>query len=178
MRDVDGRPASSVVWMVPETRADALAALDDADLGAALTAETMGLFGPLTVAGPRAVWPVIGQVAARMTGERLALVAEAAHVIPPIGAQGLNMSLADVECLARLIEGSPGCDPGGAPLLARYQMRRWPETLARVAGVDVLNRFAQAEAQPIRDLRRFGLAAIHRVTPIRHLAMRLGLGGG
>ena len=175
MPDREGRPCSSVVWMVPAARAGRLAALDDAALGAELTAETMGLFGPLSVAGARAVWPIIGQIALAMRGERLALAAEAAHVIPPIGAQGLNMSLADIECLARLIEARPE-DPGEAGLLARYEMRRWPETAARVAGVDMLNRFAQAEAQPVRDIRRLGLKAIHDIPPMRHLAMRLGMG--
>ena len=176
MPDLDARASSSVVWMVPSDRADRLAALDDAALGAELTAETMGLFGPLTVAGARGVWPIIAQIALRLRGERLALAAEAAHVIPPIGAQGLNMSLADIECLARLIEADRGGDPGAAALLARYEARRWPETAARVAGIDVLNRFALAEAQPLRDMRRIGLRAIHDLPPVRGLAMRLGMG--
>jgi len=174
MPDLVGRPCSSVVWMVPGPRAATLGALDDAALSAELTAESMGLFGPLTVAGPRAVWPIIGQLAHRMAGRRLALIGETAHVIPPIGAQGLNMSLADIETLARISAGAD--DPGRADLLERYQLRRLPETAARVAGVDALNRFAQAAPQPIRDLRRLGLKAIHDLRPLRRLAMRLGMG--
>ncbi|MCL5777805.1 FAD-dependent monooxygenase [Limibaculum sp. FT325] len=178
MPDLDGRPCSSVVWMVPGPRADELAAMDDARLGVEITAETMGLFGPLTVASPRAVWPIIGQIAARLDAERLALIAEAAHVIPPIGAQGLNMSLADIETLAGLVAEAhrAGRDIGAADLLSRYHRARWLEMAARVAGVDLLNRFAQAEAQPLRDLRRLGLRAIHGIAPVRHLAMRLGMG--
>lgn len=176
MPDLEGRPSSSVVWMVGERRADRLATLDDAALGAELTAETMGLFGPLEIAGERAVWPIITQVATAMKAERLAIAAEAAHVIPPIGAQGLNMSLADVECLARLIEDAE--DPGAPALLSAYQRRRLPEVALRVGGVDLLNRFAQAEVQPLRDLRRFGLATLHTLVPLRQTAMRLGMGAG
>ncbi|MFQ5566419.1 MAG: FAD-dependent oxidoreductase [Paracoccaceae bacterium] len=178
MPDRDGCPCSAVVWMAPGPRAAGLAALDDAALGAALTAETMDLFGPLEVAGPRALWPIIGQIAARLDGQRLALVAEAAHVVPPIGAQGLNMSLADIETLARLAEEAraAGQDVGAPELLAAYRRRRYPEIAARVAGIDLLNRAAQAEAQPLRDLRRAGLKAIHDVKPLRRLAMRWGLG--
>jgi len=180
MPDLDGRPCSSVVWMVPGPRADQLAAMDDARLGVEITAETMGLFGALEIASPRAVWPIIGQLATRLWAERLALVAETAHVIPPIGAQGLNMSLADIETLAGLVAEaqSEGRDIGAAGLLARYHRARWPEMAARVAGIDMLNRFARAEAQPIRDLRRLGLKAIHGLAPVRHLAMRLGMGMG
>jgi 2-octaprenyl-6-methoxyphenol hydroxylase len=178
MPDRDGRPCSAVVWMVPGPRAAQLSALDDAALGAALTAETMGLFGPLQLAGERAVWPIIGQLAARLDGPRLALVAESAHVIPPIGAQGLNMSLADIEALARLLEEArdTAADPGAPDLLAAYHRARWPEMASRVAGIDLLNRAAQAEAQPLRDLRRAGLKTIHDIKPLRRLAMRWGLG--
>lgn len=174
MPDNEGRACSSVVWMVPGPRAAQLAALADSALTAELTEETLGLYGPLEMIGGRAVWPIISQIATRLTAPRLALVAEAAHVIPPIGAQGLNMSLRDVEVLAGLVERAK--DPGAESLLAQYQSRRFPDIAARVAGVDLLNRAAQAEWQPLRDLRRLGLKAIHEVTPIRQMAMRLGLG--
>jgi 2-octaprenyl-6-methoxyphenol hydroxylase len=174
----DGRPCSSVVWMVPGPRATRLNTLNDDDLATELTTETMDLFGPLEVTGPRALWPIIGQIATRLNGERLALVAEAAHVIPPIGAQGLNMSLADIETIARLTgeARAAGRDIGAPELLAAYQRQRYPEMVARVAGVDLLNRAAQAKEQPLRDLRRAGLKAIHDIRPLRRLAMRLGLG--
>lgn len=174
--DRETGPASAVVWMMPNRRADRLADLPDAALAAEITAETMGSFGPLQILGNRAAWPISSQVAHRLRAERLALLGEAAHAVPPIGAQGLNMSLADAECLAQLIESAGTSDIGADTLLARYEMRRMPEVLARIAGVDVLNRLAMAEAQPVRDLRRGGLAAISRITPIRRLAMRLGLG--
>ena len=175
MPPVDGRPASSVVWMVPGRQAEELAALDDTALGAALTEATMGLFGTLTVASPRAAWPIISQLAHRLTAQRTVLVAEAAHVMPPIGAQGLNTSLDDIETLARLIEGKS--DPGAPEQLGRYQMQQYPKTVAKVMGIDVLNRAARAEAQPLRDLRRLGLSAISRIGPLRQLAIRAGLGG-
>jgi len=178
MPDRDGRPCSSVVWMAPGPRVTQLNALDDTALGAEVTTETMQLFGPLEVTGPRALWPIIGQLAARLTSERLALIAEAAHVIPPIGAQGLNMSLADIETIAELTgeAHAAGRDIGGPDLLAAYQRQRYPEMAARVAGIDLLNRAAQASGQPLRDLRRAGLKAIHEIAPLRRLAMRLGLG--
>ncbi|MEM8791197.1 MAG: FAD-dependent monooxygenase [Pseudomonadota bacterium] len=174
MPDRDGRPTSSVVWMTPGRRAVELNAMSDADISAELTQETMHIFGPLEITGDRALWPIIGQMALRLTAPRLALIAEAAHVIPPIGAQGLNMSLADIECIADLLEGAS--DPGADQILARYETKRMPDIAMRVAGVDALNRFAQAEAQPLRDLRRVGLKAIYEITPIRRAAMRLGLG--
>jgi 2-octaprenyl-6-methoxyphenol hydroxylase len=88
------------------------------------------------------------------------------------------MSLADVETLARIVEDARNKDRDiGAPeLLAAYHWQRYPEMAARVAGIDLLNRAAQAEEQPLRDLRRAGLKAIHDIRPLRRLAMRWGLG--
>ncbi len=175
MPDRDGRAASSVVWMMPSARAIAREALDDAALGAEITRCTMGLFGALRVSGPRARWPIVTQFARRLAAQRLILVAEAAHVMPPIGAQGLNTSLFDIEQVAQLIAGQP--DPGNAELLHRYERKMLPRTLARLAGVDILNRAALTKLQPLRDLRRAGLAAISRFPPLKSLAVRAGLGG-
>ena len=88
------------------------------------------------------------------------------------------MSLADIETLAGLAEDArdAGRDIGGPDLLDDYQRRRYPERAARVAGIDLLNRAAQANELPLRDLRRAGLKAIHELKPLRRLAMRLGLG--
>jgi 2-octaprenyl-6-methoxyphenol hydroxylase len=148
-----------------------LAALSDAEFEQALNERSLDVLGPLRAISPRAAWPIISLIAHRLTAPRIALVAEAAHVVPPIGAQGLNMSLADIAALRDGI----GDDPGAADSLAAYQ-RRWPELAARVAGIDTLNRAAMAGAQPIRDLRRAGLGLIARARPVRQTAMRMGLG--
>lgn len=168
--DADG-PRSSVVWMETAGEATRLAALPDAEFDQALNERSLDVLGPLRAISPRSAWPIISLIAHRLTAPRIALVAEAAHVVPPIGAQGLNMSLADI---ASLRDGI-GDDPGAADSLAAYQ-RRWPELAARVAGIDTLNRAAMAGAQPIRDLRRAGLGLIARARPVRQTAMRMGLG--
>jgi len=178
MPDDGGEPRSSVVWMTPGPKAMALMAIDDAAFSAAATEASLGVLGPLTLASRRAIWPIISQIASRLNAPRVALVAEAAHVVPPIGAQGLNMSLRDIDALATLCgeARARGEDIGAPALLTRYHRARWPDTAAHVAGIDALNRAAMAESQTSRDLRRTGLKAIHDVTPLRRLAMRAGLG--
>src|SRR5690625_2141336 len=132
MPDHEGQPRSSIVWLMPGPEAVRLHGLDTGTLGTELTAATMGLYGPLRITMERAIWPIIGQAAQRLVAERLVLIAEAAHVVPPIGAQGLNMSLADIESLATLIEGKP--DPGERAALGAHQRRQLPDTRARTAG--------------------------------------------
>jgi 2-octaprenyl-6-methoxyphenol hydroxylase len=178
MPDLDGKPCSSVVWMTPADRARQLYNMDDATLSTEITHDTMSMFGPLTVASPRAIWPMISQVPSRLISARLALVAEAAHVVPPIGAQGLNMSLHDIETLADLMAKAKlkGDDIGATTLLKSYERKQLPKTLARVGGIDLLNRASMFEPRTLRDLRYAGLTAINRIGPLRKLAIKVGVG--
>ena len=85
-----------------------LRALPPEDFEAALNARSAGVLGHLRQATPLTEWPIISQIADRFTSPRTALIAEAAHVVPPIGAQGLNMSLADLAALLDLSGDRPG----------------------------------------------------------------------
>jgi 2-octaprenyl-6-methoxyphenol hydroxylase len=176
--DRDGGHRSAVVWMETGPRAQALFEMAVPDFEAALNERACGLLGPLTLTSPRRIWPIISQVADRLDGPRTALIAEAAHVIPPIGAQGLNMSLRDIATLRDLCRSArdAGRDIGAPELLARYHRARHGDILMRVAGVDALNRAAMTGWQPLRDLRRAGLRSLHALRPLRRGAMRLGLG--
>ncbi len=176
--DRDGRHHSAVVWMETGPRAMALNAMPEADFEAELNARACGVLGTLRLASPRRLWPIVSQVADRLDGPRTALVAEAAHVVPPIGAQGLNMSLRDIATLIDLCteERDAGRDIGAPEVLARYHRARHGDILMRVAGIDVLNRAAMAETISLRDLRRTGLRLLHGLGPLRRTAMSLGLG--
>ncbi|MEL6424199.1 MAG: UbiH/UbiF family hydroxylase [Pseudomonadota bacterium] len=169
---------SAVVWMETGARAAELYAMPDEAFAEALNARACGVLGRLTPASPRRIWPIISQTASRLSGPRTALIAEAAHVMPPIGAQGLNMSLADIETLLDLVTTarSAGKDIGTSDLLARYARARRPDVALRITGVDLLNRVAMTEAQPLRDLRRIGLRALSGIGPLKQAAMHLGLG--
>lgn len=173
--DRDGQPASAVVWMETGPEVARLAALPEAAFEEAMNARSCRILGPLTLASRRTVWPIISQIADRMAGERTALLAEAAHVVPPIGAQGLNMSLADLRVLLDLAAKDPG-DIGSARMLDAYHRARHWEVQARVAGIDMLNRASMMGAPALRNLRAAGLDALYSLAPLRRTMMRAGLG--
>ncbi|MFS4439194.1 FAD-dependent monooxygenase [Paracoccaceae bacterium GXU_MW_L88] len=178
MRDQDGVPHSAVVWMERGPEAARLMEMDDAAFEEAVNARSCLVLGPLRVTSARGQFPIISRLADRLDGPRVALIAEAAHAVPPIGAQGLNMSIGDVEVLLDLTLAAreAGEDIGSPALLRRYHMKRWPELRARVAGIDMLNRASMAESQTLRDLRNSGLKLLDSVTPLKRLVMRLGRG--
>ncbi|KAA2313119.1 UbiH/UbiF family hydroxylase [Puniceibacterium sp. HSS470] len=173
--DLDGRPSSAVVWMEDGPRVQELAALDVAAFEAEMLRRSCGILGPLRLETRRSVWPIITQVAERMGGQRLALMAEAAHVLPPIGAQGLNMSLGDLRCLRDLAIAAPE-QLGDAQMMDAYHDGRHRDVQIRAAGIDALNRASQISAQPLRDLRAAGLNALYSAAPVRKVLMQMGLG--
>ena len=173
--DYQGRPSSAVVWMERGPRAMELMEMEVEAFEAAMTERSCSLFGPLTLASRRTVWPIISQRAERMAGERVALMAEAAHVVPPIGAQGLNMSLGDLRALLELAEARPE-GLGDAQMLEAYHKARHAEVTVRVTGIDLLNRASMAGAQPLRDIRAAGLSALYSLAPVRKTLMQMGLG--
>jgi len=173
--DYKGSPSSAVVWMERGPRAMELLQMEEEAFNAAMTERSCGLFGPLSLASRRTIWPIIAQRAERMAGERLALMAEAAHVVPPIGAQGLNMSLGDLRALLDLAEARPE-GLGDAQMLEAYHKARHSEVTVRVTGIDMLNRASMMGAQPLRDLRAAGLSALYSMAPVRKTLMQMGLG--
>jgi 2-octaprenyl-6-methoxyphenol hydroxylase len=171
--DRDGAYRSAVVWMDRGFEIDRLRALDRAAFDAEMTERSAGVLGPLRLASRLTVWPIIAQIADRFHGPRTALMAEAAHVVPPIGAQGLNMSMADLGTLLALSTPEGLGEPA---MLEAYTRRRWPEVALRVGGVDLLNRASMVEAQPLRDLRAVALNALYSAAPVRKGLMRMGMG--
>lgn len=175
--DRNGRPASAVVWMETGPEVARLAALPVPAFESEMTARSSGILGPLTLVTRRSVWPIISQIADRLSGPRAVLMAEAAHVVPPIGAQGLNMSLADLAALLDLAQRHRD-DPGVREVTETYHRARHLEVQARVTGIDLLNRASMAETPLLRDLRARALETLYATRPVRQTLMRAGLGVG
>ena len=77
--------ASSLVWVEDPGEAARLAKLSDAEFKALLEDRLQGFLGAIEAIGPRALFPLRGLSAAPMAARRIALVGEAAHVIPRLG---------------------------------------------------------------------------------------------
>lgn len=173
--DYNNQPSSAIVWMDDGPLSQARFDMDVAEFENAMTQRSCGLFGPLKLASHRTIWPIISQKAARLSGERLALIAEAAHVVPPIGAQGLNMSLADTATLLKLAQADPA-NLGDRVMLDAYHKARYSDISLRVQGIDLLNRASQMRTPALRDLRAAGLQALYALPPLRRTLMQMGLG--
>ncbi len=173
--DLRGGPASAVVWMNDGRRSLDLMAMDEAAFSHEATLRSCGVLGELALASPRRLWPVVTQQAEALAAARTAIVAEAAHVLPPIGAQGLNTSLHDVVALVDLAAADPA-NLGGPKMLAAYEGQRARDIRARAAVIDLFNRVCRSDEVPVQALRLAGMKAVHDIAPLRRAVMRAGLG--
>ena len=168
---------SSVVWVDRARAVAAFHALDTAAFRDLVQDRTRGILGRVGEVGPRGSYTVETLIADRYAGPRLALIGEAAHALPPIGAQGLNLGLTDVATLTEMVVAAlcEGRDPGAASVLSRYERARRPDVIARVHAIDTLNRLVMTRLPPVKALRHLGLRAAGRVGPLRTALMTLGM---
>ncbi|MFN3890475.1 MAG: UbiH/UbiF family hydroxylase [Beijerinckiaceae bacterium] len=165
---------SSLVWLMAPGEAERRHALSPEDFAREAEAASHHLLGKLTLLSARGKIPMSGLTAKSLTGQRLALVGEAAHVFPPIGAQGLNLGLRDCAHLAEAA-GKAAEDPGAPGVLGRYERLRRGDVLSRTMAVDTLNRALLSTFLPADFLRGAGLFALQNIGPLRRLAMREGV---
>ncbi len=170
---------SSLVWVTRRRHADELAAVSDEALSVLIEARMQSMLGRVAVEPGRQVFPLASALPARFADRRIALVGEAAHVFPPIGAQGLNLGIRDAEDLAR-VAAKHAADPGAQAALSAYDRARRPDILARASAVDMLNRSLLSDMLPAQAARAAGLSLLRTAPPLRAFFMREGLrtGGG
>ncbi len=171
---------SSVVCVVPPQEAERLMALSDHALARIFEAKSAYLLGRIEINSPRQCWPMSSQMAAAATSARVALVSEAAHAFPPIGAQGLNLGLRDIAALADVVRASKTshADIGSSKVLDQYDHRRRVDVASRTVAVDLLNRSLLTGFLPVQLARNIGLNLARSVPVARKLLMREGMGAG
>ena len=172
-----GGRRSSLVWVMGEARAQTVAALDDAALARAVETRAHAMLGTMRIDGPRGLVPMRGLALPSPVAARLALIGEAAHVFPPIGAQGLNLGLRDAAALrdAVLESVADGRDPGSRAALAGFARGRSRDARLRTLAVDTLNRSLLTDVLPVDALRGLGLLAMTTIAPLRRIVMREGV---
>ena len=169
----EGEHRSALVWTVSERDAAGVLALSDRAFIAEVEKRMHGVFGPVRLEGSRSSWPLGFHHAATITGQRLALVGDAAHGIHPIAGQGFNLGLRDVGALVEvLVEGMRvGLDPGDAQLLARYERWRRLDSFSVALATDSLTRLFGIPGHLPSAARRFGMAAVQRTPALKRWFM-------
>ena len=167
----------ALVWSVPDARAHELLALDAAGFEAQLMLASGGAAGELKLASARAAWPLMRARASAWCGPGWVLLGDAAHVVHPLAGQGLNLGLADVLALTRVIEQRETWrELGDEKLLRRYARERAAPTWAMGQVTDGLMNLFADEAPALRELRNRGLTLVNRLSPLKRWLTARALG--
>ena len=168
----------ALVWSVPPAKAQALTALNESEFAQSLTAACHHSLGAMSLRSERAVWPLQLAQASPWVGtlpgqpqRSFALAGDAAHAMHPLAGQGLNVGLADVAELARVLQEREFWRPvNDLKLLRRYARARQADVQAMAWVTDQLqNLFAQPGAlwSPVRN---WGLNAFNQSGPVKRWA--------
>lgn len=167
---------SSMVCVVTPDEAETLRAMSDDELAREVERRAHSILGKMTADSPRAIFPLGTEIAEHFAAKRIALIGEAGHVLPPIGAQGLNLGIRDAAALADLVADAQGNDPGSDTVLAEYDQRRASDVRGRTRFVDFANRSLMSDFLPLHAARGLGLYLANQSSMVRRALMRQGLG--
>ena len=168
-----------LVWVEKPDEADRLMDLDDQQFRAELEDSIHGSLGTITDVSRRSAFPLSGLVANSFASQRTVLVGHAAHVLPPIGAQGLNLGLRDAAMIADIASKAHmrGDDPGGHEVIAQFDKLRRSDIMSRTFAVDFLNRsLMHGWFPPLQATRAIGVQLLNLFPPLRKAVMREGIG--
>jgi 2-octaprenyl-6-methoxyphenol hydroxylase len=176
-----GNGRCAVVWTVWAEEAPEILALDDAAFLDRLQRAFGHRLGAFIQTGARSAWPLELVTAREQTGERFAVLGNAAHSLHPVGGQGFNLALRDVAVLAELIAEaiSKRADPGDADVLERYTQWRHDDQSRSVDFTDGVVRLFTNPFLPVRAARSAGLLALDLIPPAKAALARqtMGLAG-
>jgi 2-octaprenyl-6-methoxyphenol hydroxylase len=168
---------SSLVWVLNPGDAEQLAEFDNHELADEIERASHSILGKIEVEPGRGLFPLHVATARRFADKHIALVGEAAHVIPPIGAQGLNLGLRDAATLGELVIAAKRGNEeiGAANMLAKYDRMRRVDVESRTFAIDLLNRTLLSDFLPAQGARGLGLYLLDRIGPLRRAVMREGI---
>jgi len=163
--------------VVDPEEAARIAALTAEALASAIERRSHSILGRIEPEPGQGAFPLAIETARRFAVARVVLVGEAAHLLPPIGAQGLNLGLRDAATIGELVVAArrDGGDVGTPDLADRYDRARRADVTSRSLAVDLLNRSLLSDFLPVQGVRGLSLFLMERIGPLRRAVMREGV---
>ncbi len=165
--------SSNIIWMDSNRNIDIYSQMDSNSFAMEVTKRSLGMVGNIEVTSPLSKWSGTYQMANKLSHERALLIAEAAHNLPPIGAQGLNLTINDIKLLNEYLAKSE--DPGDFKVLKDYNSTRYIPTLLKFVGTNFLNLMSFSNILPLKILRKEGANIFASNRQLQRMLIKFGL---
>lgn len=180
----EGGHEVALVWSVHPFRAQALMSLTPEAFAAELGQACSFNLGRMSLSAERAVWPLQLARAERWIGtmpgaikQSFVLAGDAAHALHPLAGQGLNVGLADVAELVRVLKAKEFWRPvHDLKLLRRYERARQADVQAMGLVTDGLQRLFAQPGPLWQNLRNWGMRGFDRSGPLKNWMTRQAMG--
>lgn len=161
-----------LVWTARPEEAESLLQLDEVSFLHMLHQRFGDRVGAFTHAGPRTSFPLSLKYARPITAQRMALIGNAAQTMHPVAGQGFNLGLRDAWELGEEVMNAARAEIGNPAMLARYSMRRRPDTGGGILFTDMLVRTFSNDYAGIGLGRGLALAALDMMPAAKRLVAR------
>ena len=169
----------ALVWTQPSEQAAQLMAADDGAFLEALQARFGHRLGSFKQVGERVSYPLALTTSEEQVRSRLVVVGNAAHSLHPVAGQGFNLSLRDIDCLARCLKDQPNkADIGALEPLLDYQRQRDKDQRNTLMFTDNLSKLFALTSPAIALGRNSGLLMMDLVPTLRNQFAHFGMGTG
>ncbi len=162
---------AGLVWMETPQTVKELLDLSNHEFELKIEQKMQSFLGKITLNSQPKSFPIKGLVANQFGNHNYAIVGEAAHVFPPIGAQGFNLGIRDIEAISGVLARYTNQENRGE----LYDRSRKADINTRTYGVDLLNRSLISDFLPMQIMRGLGLHALGSIKPLRKYAMKMGI---
>ena len=119
--------------------------------------------------GPRFVMPLMRIESDAQTSRRTVLMGNAVRLLHPVGGQGYNLAMRDVDELVKMLGKASVPDPGAAILLSEFALARCADQKSIVRLTDMLARGFRGHASIPGHLRSSALLGLDMIIPLRKL---------
>jgi len=171
----------AIVWSVSPARAQSLQSMDAQEFCQALELASHGVLGAITLGSERKVWPLQQALARRWSGVSAqgawVLAGDAAHNMHPLAGQGLNMGLADVAELVRVLTARPYWrSVGDSRLLRQYERARKADFAVMGQANNALQQLFANPHPALQAMRNWGMNRFEQSGPIKQWVARRAMG--
>ena len=167
-----GGPFTTVPLKSSDEKKSAVIWVND---GLKINKRSCDVLGKILINSDLQISSVSARLADKFVDHRMILIGEAAHALPPIGAQGLNLTIKDIRLIFDLIKKYQN-SIGSNEMIAEFNFKRLIDVKMRATSVNVLNKISYSDNLIILRAREFGLNFLQKVKPVKYLLMRYGLG--